>query len=307
MIQQLLHTGPLLLVALLVMTALTLVFVRSASAALWTLVVVFVTTQGVVPPLELQVTQAGISVYPLDLVVGLMFAIGVFRLLTQPTPTAVSLPLVALSALFLIHLVWGTAIFGLQVAVNSSRLWLALLGPLVYCAVAPRAWSRRSFLPLIAGAGALAAFALVQIARHGLYGANEYITVGGQFIDARPVTASGSLLIVQCLLIAVAGRFVRSFQWLIAVLMFGAAVMLLQHRTVWIVALLVGVVAYVRWARTAIHVNERAAALAATTVLLISPLILTAVRIRGEMRSTVVAARAAARSFTWIAVRAHLT
>ena len=277
MIQQLLRDGPVLLAALLAVAGLSLVFVRSPPAAIWSLVGVFATTQAIVPPLVLAVTLGGITLHALDLVAGLMFAIGVFWLLTRPTPATVSGPLLALSIFFVIHVAWGTAAFGLQVAVNSSRLWLYLLGPLVYCAQAHYAWSRRSFLPLISGAAVLAAFALIQIARNGLYGASELVYIRGELIDGRPVSAAGALLIIQCLLIALAGRFVRSFLWLIVILSLGASVVLLQHRTVWIVALLVGAVAYVRWARVAIYVNERAAAVAASAVLLISPLILTLV------------------------------
>ena len=262
-----------LLAALFAVAGLGILFLRSASAAVWSLVVVVVLTQAIVPPLELQVTFGGLTLYALDLVAVLMLAIGMSRLLTQPTAVAVSLPLLSLSVLYIIHVAWGAATLGLQVAVNSSRLWLYLLGPLVYCAQAQLSWSRKSFLPLIFGAGAMAAFALVQIARNGLYGANEFLYVGGQLLDARPVSSAGALVIVQCLLIALAGRFVRSFPWLIAILAFAGSVMLLQYRTVWVVALVVGTVAYARWARTAIHRNERAAALAASAVLLISPVV----------------------------------
>jgi hypothetical protein len=274
---QLLREGPVLVAALLAVAALTYVFAKSPVAAVWTLVTTFAMTEAIVPPLELQMTVGGFSLYALDLVTALMFAIGVFRLLTWPTPKAVSLPLLALSVAFLFHVVWGANAFGLQEAVNSSRLWLAVLGPLVYCAQAPRAWSRESFLPLIAGAAALAAFALLQIARHGLYGATEYIYIGGQYVDARPVNADGALLIVECLLIALAGRFVRSAWWLIVIATLGATVLLLQYRTEWIIALMVGTVAYVRWARVAIYVNERAAAFTAAAVLLVSPVVLTLV------------------------------
>ncbi len=270
---QLLSDAPVLLALLLAVAGLSVLFVKSTVAAIWSLVVVVVTTQAIVPPLELQVTGGGLTLYALDLVAALMFAIGASRLLTRPTPVAVSLPLLALSFSYVIHVGWGAATLGMQVAVNSSRLWLYVLGPLVYCAQAHGSWSRRSFLPLICGAGALAVFAFAQIARNGLHAANEFIYVGGQFVDARPVTAAGALVVAQCVLIALAGRFVRSFPWIVVILSFAASVMLLQYRTVWAVALLVGTVAYLRWARVAIHRNERGAALAASALLLVSPVV----------------------------------
>jgi hypothetical protein len=296
---QLLRDAPVLVAALLAVAALTYVFVKSPVAALWALVAAFATTQAIVPPLELQVTLGGFSLYALDLVTALMFAIGVFRLFTRPAPKAVSLPLLALSVAFLFHVLWGATAFGLQEAVNSSRLWLVVLGPLVYCAQAPRSWSRESFLPLIAGAAALAVFALVQIARHGLYGATEFIYIGDQYVDARPVNTAGALLIVQCLLIVLAGRFVRSVPWLIVISAFAASALLLQYRTVWIVALLVGTVAYLRWARVAIYVNERAAALAAAAVLLVSPVVLTVVASSSAFNESIQTATGQESTFGW--------
>jgi hypothetical protein len=296
---QLLRDGPILVAALLAATGLGLLFVRSAPAAVWTLVGVFVVTQAIVPPLELQLTRGGITLHALDLVTALMFAIGVSRLLTLPTPAAISLPLLALSALFVIHVAWGSVAFGLQDAVNYSRIWLSLLGPLVFCAQALRPWSRESFLPLMAGAAVLAPFALVQIARNGLHGATDFIFVGGELVDARPVSAAGALLIVQCLLIALAGRFVRSFPWFVVILSLGASVLLLQYRTVWIIALLVGCVAYVRWARAAIYVNERSAALAAAAILLLSPVVLTLVASSSAFGSSIHRATGEESTFGW--------
>ena len=52
---------------------------KSTVAAIWSLVVVVVTTQAIVPPLELQVTGGGLTLYALDLVAALMFAIGASR------------------------------------------------------------------------------------------------------------------------------------------------------------------------------------------------------------------------------------
>ena len=147
MIHEVLRQGPILVAALLVVGGLSYLFVKSASAALWTLVVVFAATKAIVPPLELDVAVGGFTLFALDLVTGLMFVIGAVRLLTRPSPRAVSLPLIALSAAFMAHVAWGASAFGLQIAVNNSRLWLGVLGPLVYCAQAFCPWSRASFLP----------------------------------------------------------------------------------------------------------------------------------------------------------------
>lgn len=259
---------------LLVVVGLTLVFARSSAAAAWMLVAVFAATEAIVPPLELQATLGDLTVYGLDLVTAPLLAIGVVRLLTRPNPRAVSLPLLALSALFGIHVLSGMAMFGMQEAVTAGRPWLYLLGPLVYASQATPVWRRESFFPLIAGAVALAAFALVHFAQYGVHAANTYIDVRGEFLDARPVASQGTILIIQCLLIAVSARFVRPPFWWIAVASMGGAVILLQHRTVWVVAALTGVIAYLRWARTAVFVNERAALTAMSAILFVAPVAL---------------------------------
>lgn len=296
---QILRDAPMLLASLMAAGALGLLFVRHASAAAWALVAVFVTTLAIVPPIELQVTHSGLTLYALDLVTGLMFGIGIVRLFMRPVPWMISLPITALAILFMIHVAWGIAVFGLQAAVNSSRLWLYVLGPLVFAVEAQPRWTRKSFTPLIVGAGALAVFALFQIARNGLYGANEYIDVRGQFVDARPVTAAGALVIVQCILVAASARLVRSTPWFLAIASMGAAVMLLQYRTVWIVALLSATIAYVRWARVAIVVNERAAAAAAAAILFVAPLVLTIVAGSSAFEQSVRSATGQRSTLSW--------
>ena len=299
MTSRFLADAPLLIAVLVALVGLWLLFTSHASAAAWALVGVFVTTQAIVPPIELQVTQGGITFYALDLVTGLMLAIGAMRLLTHQTPRSVSLPVAALILLFALHLAWGVAAFGIQIAVNSSRLWLYMLAPLVFAVEALPRWSRSSFLPLIAGASALALFGLAQIARNGLHQANEFIEVSGELVDARPVSAAGALLIVQCILIAMSARLVRSTTWLIAMGSMGAAVLLLQHRTVWIIAALAATIAYVRWARIAIFVNERAAAAAAGAILLTAPFVISVVASSSAFAESARSATASNSTFGW--------
>jgi hypothetical protein len=296
---QLVGEGLFVLAGLLAVVGMGVLLANSSSAAAWLLVAVTVLTQSIIPRVELQVTLAAITVYALDLVAGLMFAIGVVRLFTKPNHRSLVLPLAVLSALFATHVALGVAELGVESAVNGSRSWLYFLGPLVYASQARPHWTRKSFLPLIAGAGALAAYALVQIARHGLYGANELIEVGGELIDARPVSAEGALLIFECALIAASARFVRSTPWLLAVLTMGAAVLLLQHRTVWIVMGLTASVAYVKWARVAILANEKAALAAASAVFLVAPFVVTGVATSSAFEESVRSATGERSTFAW--------
>jgi hypothetical protein len=272
---------------------------NSPSVAAWLLVAVSLLTQSIIPRLELQVGLAGMNVYGLDVVTALMLAIGVVRLLMESNHRSLVLPLAVLSALFATHVAIGAAEFGLEAAVNGSRSWLYFLGPLVYASQARPHWTRKSFLPLFVGAGALAAYGLIQIARHGLYGANEFIEVGGELIDARPVSAEGALLIFECALIAASARFVRSTVWLLAILMMGAAVLLLQHRTVWIVVGLAASVAYIKWARVAIIVNQKAALAAASAVFIIAPFVVAGAATSSAFGESISSATGQSSSLAW--------
>jgi hypothetical protein len=279
--------------------SLAFLFVRSATAAAWLLVGIFAASEAIVPPLGLQMTSGSLTVYAMDLVVMVMCAIGVWRLFSRPNPPSVLLPLAALSALFAFHAVWGIATFGLQGGVNGSRSWFYLIGPLVFASQASPPWTRRSFTPLIVGAIALSLFGLFSLGRYGLHGANEYITIRGEFVDARPVMAKGALLIVQCMLLAMAVRFARPGVLWLAVASMGSAALLLQYRTIWIVALVVAVIAYVKWARLAIFLNERAALGAASAVLLVAPVVVALTVSSSAFGESVHSATAKDSTFEW--------
>ncbi len=260
--------------AVALVAAMSALFARNATAAAWVVVGVFAASEAIVPSVGLQATVGTLTIFAMDLVVMIMFTIGFWRLVSRPNPPMLLVPLGALSVLFAFHALWGMATFGLQDGVNGSRSWFYLIGPLVFASQAVPRWTQKSFTPLIAGAVALSIFALVSLAQNGLHGANEYITVRGEFVDARPVMAKGALLVVQCLLIALAVRFARRGVLWPAVAAMGSAALLLQYRTIWVVALVVAVIAYTRWARLAIFVNRRAALGAACALLLVTPVVL---------------------------------
>src|SRR5262245_49507126 len=123
MILELLTQGPILLAGLLAVAALAIGFARVPTVASWALIVAFVTTSAMVPPVDLQVTQGGITLYALDFVAGLMLVIGLARLVSRFEPSPASVTLVILSGLFVLSILRGLQEFGLQEAVNSSRPW----------------------------------------------------------------------------------------------------------------------------------------------------------------------------------------
>ena len=251
---------------------LGVLFARSPEAAAWVLVLGFVATQALVAsPLGTGATVMGYSLYALDPVTSVMLVVGVLGLLRRPYPRALSFPLLSLSALLGLHVAWGAATIGLQPAVTVARPWLYVVGPLVYAAQAVPKWTRESFRPLIFGAIVLSGYVVVWIAQNGLRGANTYIEAGGDLLESRALTSVGVLFVLFCLMIAVSGRFVRSPLWWWTLALMGAAVVLAQYRTVWIVAVLAIAIAYLHWARTAIFRNEGAALGAAGAILIVLP------------------------------------
>ena len=261
----------LLLSALLAVVGVGVVFANSPSAAAWALAIAFVATEALVSPLELPVTVLGYSIYALDPITSIMLVLGVLGLSRRQYPRALSVPLLALVALLVLHTLWGMTTVGLQTAITACRPWLYVVGPLVFASQVRPRWTRESFRPLIVCASALSAYLLLWTAQNGFKGANEFIDAGGQLVESRALASVGALMILQCLLIAVSGRFVRSPTWWWIVALLGAGVVVAQYRTVWLIAILSIVLAYLKWARVAIFTNERAALGAASAVLLVVP------------------------------------
>jgi hypothetical protein len=264
--------GVLMLTVLLVVAALWLVLVRRPIAATYVLIAAYIATQAIAERVGLQITVAGFTIYALDVVSTLMLIIGVSRLLAAETPRSLARPLLILVALLGLHLAWGATAHGLQPAVTSGRAWLHFIGPLVYAACVIPHWNRASFRPLIFGALALSVYAFAFIARYGLHGANTPLEIGGRLsFDSRALTGTAALFIVQCILIVVSARLVRSPVWFVAVAAMCATVALAQFRTVWVIAAIALAIAYLKWARVAIFANEHAALLAMSAVFLVAP------------------------------------
>lgn len=261
----------LLLSALLAVVGVGVVFAKSPSGAAWVLMLAFVTTEALVSPLAQQTTVLGYSIYVLDPIAAIMLVVGVLGLSQRSYPRALAGPLLALAALLVLHVAWGMSAVGLQTAVTVARPWLYVVAPLVYAAQATPPWTRESFRPLLFGAVALSAYVVLWIAQHGLSGANTFVDAGGNELESRALTSSGVLLILQCFLIAVSAKFIRSPSWWWLAVLMGAAVVLAEYRTVWVIAIVAIVVAYFRWARVAIFTNERAALGAASAILLLLP------------------------------------
>jgi hypothetical protein len=261
-----------LLTLLLAVGGLGFVLARSPVVGTVVLMAAYIPTQAIAEDVDLTLVVNGFSVYAVDVVASLMLAIGVKRLLTPHVERSLARPLLVLVALFAVHLLWGASQLGLQPAVSAGRAWLHFIGPLVYGVTAIPRWRRSSLGVFVVGALILSVYAFAFIARYGLHGANTPLEVGGRMsFDSRPLDGTAALLIVQCILILVAARLLRTPLLLVALAAMCATVAIVQYRTVWVIAALVLAIAYVHWARGAIFLNERAALLAASAIFLFAP------------------------------------
>ncbi|WP_306190781.1 hypothetical protein [Streptomyces sp. MK5] len=138
----------------------------------------------------------------------------------------------------------GAGEFGLEHAVNECRPYAFFLAAALYVATAD---ARVEIARFIAKAWCILAvtYALVAISRWretGFSSANENIVVDGALVTARPVFAAAALVIGQAALLLIAMRLHTLRHRLLAVGLL-LAVLLLQHRTVWI-ATAIAIAAY---------------------------------------------------------------
>jgi hypothetical protein len=204
----------------------------------------------------------GFHVYPADVVSVCAAGVAVSRLLVHGVPKRAGLmPLLGLGALTLCSTLRGIGSFGLQTAVNDVRLsfWY-LLAAALYTATMPagvpveravrRAWG--------ATAVAYAGLCVIGWARHGLHAVTYRATVGGVVIDPRPVPAAAALILAQTAILLMfappdqgrrqSGVPTRIRQRALSLLLL-VFVLLLQHRTVWVVTVAMALTGWMLGAR----------------------------------------------------------
>lgn len=200
----------------------------------------FVLLEATSPPIVqgLVLQQGPFSIQPFDVVSMALLSVGVWRLFTEEISGPMKLLLLAVVLSLVAHLVWGAVEFGVQQAVDYSRLWFLIVSGLVYGATV-KDWDRRLPTAFIATGCFLAALSIVQIFRRGLSQAETTILINGKPVDARPVIAMGVLLMLEGLILLFArGKFTSATAG-IAVLL-ASGIVLVQFRTLWIAAIAAG-------------------------------------------------------------------
>lgn len=180
-----------------------------------------------------------VALYPTDL--GCLAAVAVLAFRQQlRIPKGVRL----LLALLVAHTVWGLASAPAQTALNGARGWWWLVIALIVAASSLH-FTRVFVVALIV----LEAVAIIGMFRFGFHNANTLRVIDGEFVSVRPLTEEGALLM---LLLGVFLWFER-WPWprLKAPSLTVAVVLLVlvQQRTVWVAALAIVPIMYVRWLR----------------------------------------------------------
>lgn len=256
-------------VFVLAMVCVLLAVVRSQLFALGLLLVLFIPSYAIRDQIDISVTLGGFRVTALDALCAFLLVLGSFRAMTGGRTSGPDLIIAVFASLLVVHIVRGLIAFGLQTAINSSRPWLYLVSCLIYAATAPRPWDVRAWHLIIVAGFTLATIGLLYLSSEGFHSTTRRILVGGELVDSRPVVAGGALLILQAVILIVALRWPAGPGTFITAGFAASALILLQHRTVWVCALVVAVVGFVTWSRRRLR-QTQAVVIGATGLLLLA-------------------------------------
>ncbi len=247
----------------------------------------------------LQVQVGSVTVRAADIVAASLLLLGGIGAFKGRLPKPVALPLSLLVVLVLVHALRGVQAYGLQPAINSSREWIYFVAAALFASSVAIPWDDR-FLALIAlGGGVVAAVAFAGMVSEGVRSAGQYVLVRGSPVDARFVTAAGGLLALQGVIASIGARRLSPRLRLAAVALGGTAVVLLQHRTVWVAGAVSLLIVYWGWSsRTLVRSREASYAVTGSAFLLTPILLLLASRSH-VARGSVAEALASHSTFQW--------
>jgi hypothetical protein len=216
-----------------------------------------------------RVSAAGLQIGPLDALAAVMLASAAARAVVGRLRGPHVAAVVVLTGLLFVNIVRGIATVGMQLTVNEARPWIYLIAAVTFCAVAPirdpRWWTAVAFVYCTW----LLLRSSMAFAVSGVQQATSYIEIDGQLADPRPVTAAAAAVLAQVILFILAAR-TRRGRGLVAVVVLGGALILLQHRTVWFAA--IGGLTYLAFGALREGGRQRLAAVVASggTVLAVS-------------------------------------
>ena len=234
-----LHTGltPLVLLGIgAVVATLAVVAVRWSIAAIGLLLAAWIATAALRDNVDLAIVLSGVRFSAIDVLGAVLAAVGAIRIVAGRALNLPSLLVLALFALLSIHILRGIASYGMQTSVNEARQWFYFAAAMLYGASLPAASGRRVWTLLAAAGLLLAAIAVPYFVIEGVPRAGDVFLRDGQLIRATPITAEGTLLIMQSAILVIALRWPTTRSAPYAALAAIGSVVLLQQRAVWFAA-----------------------------------------------------------------------
>ena len=266
-----LQTLTVAIVSLTGLAVIVYVVVRSQVIAAGLLLLLFTLTDAAKDQLSLSMTVSGFHLYAVDFFCAILIVVAAFRSLTSGMATTL-LPLGwALTLLLLFHVARGAIDFGIQPAVNSARPWFYFLAAMLFAATAPKPWGTRVWRLMVGTSFVLLSVSVMYMLVDGIQPASDLIVRNGQLISNRPITSAGALLILEAAILLLATRRLSAKASSVLAAAVLADIVVLQERTVWVAALVVGVLGFVAWSRRRLPENESLVFGATGAVLIATP------------------------------------
>lgn len=223
----------IIFLASIVLILLTIYSVKSPKISILSIFIAFLidtTFQGVPPAL----TLLGLSMYPADLILGIIGIAGGFRWLIHSKGKG-SFIVLCLVLVLTLSIIRGAEEYTLSTVLNSGRPWTYVLATLIYCSTVDWTKDRLVWLRITWNIFALIilCIGIIWFFLNDL-GIVTYSIYQGTF---RFLPASGALFLAQAALLGLIAPTLRSSQRILPII-FLLAVIFLQHRTVWICTLM---------------------------------------------------------------------
>lgn len=241
----LLNAGLAFGIAAILALALFLLLLFRPRAGITLLLVVVVLDGSREWALPLNLELAGINVIATDVVAVALAAVAALRVDKMSASLPVRAALLALTTLSMLGLMSWILAEGLESGFNTWRAWGLGLAAVWYALSWPELKSAHGLQPFVWAAFLASFFQAAGIALHGFGSSSDTVLVDGEFLNSRPLSASVALLMLVGLVILWFSPAKPSvYRWLGIGWLF-LSVVLAQHRSVWVAALLfVGLATY---------------------------------------------------------------
>jgi hypothetical protein len=210
---------------------------QSLFMAIFMLLTAFESTRDFTPTLGMSVS--GFSVYPEDLFMAIGAGAALARIGQWRLRWITRMPVLVMAVLLGLGIITWIWTFGIKLGTNSWRDQMLIVSILLYTTTRPRAWFWKDLQVIIVMPAIVVAVAsLAGGMLHGFGSSSSAVEIGGLIEGGRPVSASGSLLMLVGLWVTVLSVAKWSANRVLVVLLMGSMVLLTQNRSVWIAAIL---------------------------------------------------------------------